>query len=1218
MNAKNLPLKFAFVFVLVAICAASLALKGMRLGIDLRGGHSLTFQYEVREGEDAKYLGQEIINIVKKRIDPTGMLNLDWRLHGKNRIEVRMPAGTDEARQAKAAYSVALQRMKERNIQPSQLTRIARATDRQAEIDRLVATVGGGEQLGKELKELTSLYDAMIAARRAMNEATGDSRTLRQTEYYGARRKYNSQLDKITERNVRPGRLEDVLDSYVPRQVAHELKQTNSEELERRQESFSASVERLKQDHPARADEIQELVDLYTSWADKRTGLDDPSDLKRLIAKAGVLEFRIAPTDPAINQSFPLERERIEAYRDLLLEEGESITKKMLDRGDEYVWFPIKGSPSEFNGMVLGKDRDGKTYLLLYNHGENNTMTRGGWKLKSTRQTIDQQGLPAVGFEFDAAGAEQFGTLTAAHKPTDGRPGHNLAILLDDVAVSAPAIQSVITSQGTITGSFSQEEVRDLVRVLQSGSLPGRLDPNPVAENSFGPQLGEQNRNRGIRAAIIGLVAVALFMLGYYLFPGMLADLALVLNLVLVLGAMSMLNAVFTLPGIAGVILTIGIAVDANVLIFERLREEQAKGQSIRMALKNAYQKAFSAIFDANLTTMLTCVILAWVSTEEVKGFAITLGLGIVFSLFTALVVTRWLFQLLLDAKMITKPLGMMRIVGVPKINWMGKRKIFWVISAAMIVAGVSALIGQGGDVLGIEFSSGTQATIELKADALLADPASGEEVLPEDDLVRRKFQTTAEEMKQQGDTRLDKLIATANVYRQVDTTRVQTFLQNYDRSGDNLVTEEEWKQAGQDPAYFQELREQLDTDGDGQLAAPELDDLPSRTYQVVTTENKVEVIRDVMRKAFGEALDLRPEVSFDILTATDASAEALELRERLSFPLSASDTQRISGKLGEQAAAAGFNEVVDYEGGVMMVVRDLQPGLTRSDLLGRIRDIRFQPDFSNLQYNSLGVIPVPGTRVSDDPNSVDYDRFTAFVVLDQPGTPIDETRENAFAKFSERSRDSIVAALEREESLPILNYDPALAGEAVQKAVIAIILSCLAIVGYLWLRFGSIRWGLAAVICLVHDVVIVVGLVAVSDWIYNAFGGVLGIRSFKIDLAMVAAILTVIGYSVNDTIVVFDRIRENRGKLTVISPQILNESVNQTLARTLLTSTTTLIVVLIMYIAGGEGIRAFSFALLMGILFGTYSSVAIASPLLMGFRKALVAKAAPVAEPAS
>jgi len=203
-----------------------------------------------------------------------------------------------------------------------------------------------------------------------------------------------------------------------------------------------------------------------------------------------------------------------------------------------------------------------------------------------------------------------------------------------------------------------------------------------------------------------------------------------------------------------------------------------------------------------------------------------------------------------------------------------------------------------------------------------------------------------------------------------------------------------------------------------------------------------------------------------------------------------------------------------------------------------------------------------------------------------------------------------VTESLRREEATVGINFDPAIAGGAAQSAIFAIVMSWFAIVIYVWVRFGSIRWGLAAVVCLIHDVVIVVGLLAATVWMADtALGGLLGIGSFKIDLAMVAAILTVIGYSVNDTIVVFDRIRENRGKLATVSVMALNSSVNQTLGRTLLTSTTTLIVVMIMYVAGGAAIRPFSFALLAGVLFGTYSSIAVASPLLMGFRKALVVR---------
>jgi SecD/SecF fusion protein len=270
-----------------------------------------------------------------------------------------------------------------------------------------------------------------------------------------------------------------------------------------------------------------------------------------------------------------------------------------------------------------------------------------------------------------------------------------------------------------------------------------------------------------------------------------------------------------------------------------------------------------------------------------------------------------------------------------------------------------------------------------------------------------------------------------------------------------------------------------------------------------------------------------------------------------------------------------------------------------------RIRDARSQPDFTDLRFNPTKVI---GLGEADD-----AERFSDFLVLVRPAESI---AADKLDEYRVREAELMSQAFTRQEAGEVRNFDAAIAGEMTGRALFAIMLSWVAIVAYLWFRFGNWRWGLAAVICLVHDVIVVVGIVAVSGWLYDTFlGGVLAMDAFKIDLAMIAAILTVIGYSVNDTIVVFDRIRENRGKLKTVSQSVINRSINQTLSRTVLTSGTTFLVVFIMYVWGGPGIHAFSFALLVGVLFGTYSSVAVASPLLMGFKEAVVARTA--AEPA-
>jgi len=242
--------------------------------------------------------------------------------------------------------------------------------------------------------------------------------------------------------------------------------------------------------------------------------------------------------------------------------------------------------------------------------------------------------------------------------------------------------------------------------------------------------------------------------------------------------------------------------------------------------------------------------------------------------------------------------------------------------------------------------------------------------------------------------------------------------------------------------------------------------------------------------------------------------------------------------------------------------------------------------------------------------NVPNTDKFSAFAVVVRTDD-IDPANSQAMNEFAVGELELLEDSLRTPQSLESLtNFDAAMTARTSQMAIVAIILSWVAMILYLWFRFGRILWGLAAVICLIHDTFVVVGLVAACGWIsQTALGRALLIEPFKIDMAMIAAVLTVIGYSVNDTIVVFDRIRENRGKLKSINPEIINHSLNQTLSRTLMTSFTTLIVVVVMYIWGGAGIHGFSFALMVGIVFGTYSSMAIASPLLLGFKRAVVAK---------
>lgn len=1217
MNAKNLSLKFAFLALVVAVCLWSLFLgNGLKQGIDLRGGHSIVFEIytgtekvealEARQKELQEQLKQasdptgkkelteelrllaeelaeakrsaassgnvtdEMIRTLKERVDPNGLRMLEWRPRGANRFEVRMPAGKVETQRAQALFRQAIEDLERANVQRSDLRRVERSQKRGAFIDRLA---GDDLELKRLLQRLADAYDR--------KQKTGSQDDISAWE---------AAQDRILERNVRTQVLRSIVNGYVTPARLEKLKGKPKalRKAKAEKKDYTDRIEKFRTRHkpnPSQLAGVDKAIACYQKWADIRRELEDPADLIRLITKAGVLEFRIAPYAPGARAERDVTRlgktdvdRYVKTLRNTLDKEG---PEGLARRADPYLWFPVRERRG-YGGLVTSPYA-GREYILLHNTKGKSILQRrgrGAWKLDNAFLGSDRRGLPAVDFQMDEAGGRYMDALTSGHVR------YCMAILLDNEVYSAPVIRSAISRRGQITmGDPDQEEVNDLIKILRAGSLPARLNRTPVAQSTFGPTFGEANREMGKRAAIWALLAVGAFMFAYYLLSGFIADLALLLNLVLVLGAMSLLGAVFTLPGIAGVILTIGIAVDANVLIFERLREEQTRGQSVRLTFQNAYQRAFSAIFDANITTLLTCLILGWVGTPEVRGFAITLAFGVIFSMFSSLVVTRWMFQLLLDWKVITRPVFMLHIIGVPKINWMSKRHFFWVLSTAMVVMGVASLVWQGSDVLGIEFSAGTQAVITLKDDALI----DGQ--LPTAELVRRKFLGQAGRRRETEPDKYGKLVDTARVEARINHSKVEQFLNVYDigdsggpGAGDDKVSLAEWKRAGRNEQFFR----LLDADGSGLLDVDELRKLPEASYQVTTTETRVPLIREVARDAIGVALKRR----------TSCSAELVR--------------DQAVGELGVVVNAEGYalvepdsksplaDVMENYAGGVVFVFRNVSPVITVGDFRARIRDMQDQPDFASKTRNPIEVAGLT-------PAENGYSAFAVFARSVEAGALARAALTEALAKSS---LELVTEALARERAMVVLNFDLANAEETVRMAIVAVVLSWVAIVIYLWVRFGSIRWGLAAVVCLVHDVIIVVGLLAASGWIHDtALGKALGIGSFKIDLPMVAAILTVIGYSVNDTIVVFDRVRENRGKLATVSPRALNASVNQTLGRTLLTSTTTLLVVMIMYVVGGEAIRPFSFALLGGVLFGTYSSVAIASPLLMGFRKALVGR---------
>ncbi len=331
-------------------------------------------------------------------------------------------------------------------------------------------------------------------------------------------------------------------------------------------------------------------------------------------------------------------------------------------------------------------------------------MTGSG--IRSSMVVRGNLGEPTISFTLDEKGAARFGEITRENI------GQRLAIILDGELYSAPVIQSAIeTGSGQITGRFDEKQAFELANVLQN---PLRAPLNIIESREVDPTLGLDATRSGIKAAIIGTIAVAIFMLVYYLLAGVVANIALMLNIVILLGVMCSIGTTLTMPGIAGIVLTIGMAVDANVLIFERVREELAAGKSLRGALSAGYDKAFGTIFDSNLTTLISSVILIYMGTGPVKGFGVTLTIGVSVSMFTALVVTRLVFDGLFAMNMI-KSLKMLHVVKGAHFDFMRWALPAFVASWLLIVGGISyGLLGRGADVLGVEFAGGNTITMNF------------------------------------------------------------------------------------------------------------------------------------------------------------------------------------------------------------------------------------------------------------------------------------------------------------------------------------------------------------------------------------------------------------------------------------------------------------------------------------------------------------------------
>ena len=594
-----------------------------------------------------------------------------------------------------------------------------------------------------------------------------------------------------------------------------------------------------------------------------------------------------------------------------------------------------------------------------------------------------------VSMSMNAEGARDWQRITRDNI------GKSIAIVLDGYVYSFPTVQNEIAGGNSqITGNFTVEEAKDLANTLKSGKMPAPA--RIIQEDVVGPSLGHEAIQNGLWSFVLGFILILVYMIFYYgLIPGLVADFALLCNVFLLVGILASFSAVLTLPGIAGIVLTMGMAVDANVLIYERIREELAAGKNLRKAIQDGFKGAISAIIDSNVTSFLTGAILAIFGTGPIKGFAVTYMIGIISSFLTAVFITRLLLEQYAkkdDAKEISFTTKLMQnFLHNTNANFIGARKVTYIVSGVLIIIGILGLDPHimGKLNLGIDFSGGRNYIVRF------AQPVNTEEV----------------------SSSLDKV--------------------------------------------FMEAKAQLDDD---------------ETF------------------------------ALNVITIGDANQVRISTNYRV-----ADDSDDVDAQI----------EVLLYEG--------CKPFLAEGITLDEFKSTEINPEVGIMQSQKVG---------------------------------------------------------------------PAVADDITKAAVWSVLAALLGIFLYILLRFRNFAFSVGALAGLAHDTIIILGMYAIL-WKVMPF-------SMEIDQSFIAAILTVIGYSINDTVVVFDRVREYN-KLYPKRPRLqnMNDALNHTLSRTFSTSMSTLVVLLAIFCFGGETIRGFVFALLMGVIIGTYSTLCIATPLAYDIQQA-------------
>ncbi|MDX1565082.1 MAG: protein translocase subunit SecD, partial [Phycisphaeraceae bacterium] len=605
---------------------------------------------------------------------------------------------------------------------------------------------------------------------------------------------------------------------------------------------------------------------------------------------------------------------------------------------------------SKYEGNIIAEQYDGKYYVLLHD-SQSKSMThdrpdQAEWALARSYRSQDNMGRAAIGFEMDPVGSTLMGNLTG------NNTGRRMAIVLDDKVISYPRIQSRISNSGIITGSFSSKEIDYMIRTLNAGSLSGKMAKEPIEERVFQPRMGAENLEQGFSSGLWAIIAVAFFMMIYYFGAGAVANAALAANIVIILGILSMYNATFTLPGIAGIVLTIGMCVDANVLIFERIREELRRGVETTVALRLGYEKAFSSIIDGNLTNLIVCFILGYTASAAIKGFAITLGIGIGATLFTALFMTRSIFELWnrfgnLKLSMLPTKVPAIERALQPKIDWIGKRTLFFAFSGVLLVGSLGLVLTRGAEMFDIEFRAGTEAAFSFKSDKSLTqaqvvdrlkqvgswfeegfDPAT---LGPEE---RRRYEAIAEE------------VAAAR------RTALQQAVERETGKAPQAETEEGLLAPIEDESLRKQLLAEADRAVDlSQLRDPTVVGLESgedkgASFSLLTPITGSEAVSAAIRYGFEEEISVRQPLKFAHSNASVRDAPVYPITDR-----------SLNEVLKRSLAGGNADNVSDFVGGAAILIEKIDPPATEEEIEDRLKLMRLQPDYEAVQYRPWKVV---------------------------------------------------------------------------------------------------------------------------------------------------------------------------------------------------------------------------------------------------------------------